>query len=290
MKLNNKLAKLAFSCSLLALMFSSGSEGKAGITEYNSNEICAIQSFSANNSVSDNELSEMRGGFIFSNGLKVDFGIAIRTMVDGIILSAMNINSDQLDKIDHNALQTIISVGNQKKNSAVSTPISVADGSGKIHTVSNNGKNVDVVLNNNGLNLGELKKLGEGIKKSVEEGVGATQQQQNSSDSNQALQTQQVEVGDVTIEPALIDVTTPNATVSDISGAVSAQQAAAAVTQEALANNNLPGVVTIIQNNLDNKLIQNLNIIDLQVSGLSNLRLTNLTPLINHQAVINNLR
>lgn len=65
----------------------------------------------------DTTLDTMRGGFITSNGMHIDFQLVTRSMVDNAILQETMIDSRALNNIDLNSLRTIVQVGDQNLSS-----------------------------------------------------------------------------------------------------------------------------------------------------------------------------
>jgi len=53
--------------------------------------------FEVASSADEEELSKQRGGFIFAGGLKIDFGLATTTAINGIIQSSLNLNTSNLN-------------------------------------------------------------------------------------------------------------------------------------------------------------------------------------------------
>ncbi len=197
-------------CSVIALMaISSGADATPEMSAYESYDFTAH-----NNVISDPELDKMRGGFLFSNGLKVDFGISIQTMVNGILVRELNLFSDRLDEVNPDELQTVIQVGNGN--------------------IAGGGNPSDSMPNDSGATNGQ----------------GVPQVQAN------------------TVQNQVNHVAAPDITVHN-----------------GIALGNIPGLSTIIQNNVDNALIQQFNVMDVKVSGFSGFRMQNLTPILNHQAI-----
>ena len=75
------------------------------------------QDFTSVQRLGDSELDVMRGGFITSNGMHIDFNLVTRTLVDNTVLQETIIDSRTLASIDPNSLRTIVQIGEQNISS-----------------------------------------------------------------------------------------------------------------------------------------------------------------------------
>lgn len=106
------------------------------------NQVAAFEDFEDSEEVVDNaQLSEIRGGFITSNGMQIDVGLVTRTIVDGLILSESRFNNDQLANIDPAELQTLVQVN---PNGANVRQLGLEDIPQVITVIQNNTNNVTI--------------------------------------------------------------------------------------------------------------------------------------------------
>lgn len=62
-------------------------------------------------SLSDEELDELRGGFVARNGMIIDFAFSTSTLVDGELIHHLVLNSADPGAINTDALHSIIQIG-----------------------------------------------------------------------------------------------------------------------------------------------------------------------------------
>ncbi len=108
-----------------------------------------------NNAVSNEDLSEMRGAFVSSNGMVIDFGLVTQTVINGNPVSQLEITSGQLNQINPSDLQKLIQVTEQ---SVDVRQLGIDDLPGVL-TVIQNSANDQLIQNFNILNL-EVENLG----------------------------------------------------------------------------------------------------------------------------------
>lgn len=90
-------------------------------------------------SLNDDELDNMRGGFITSNGMLIDFVFSTNTLVDGQLINQVVINSADPSTLNgslNNSLQKIIQVGDG--NSAFSEGVDINSLPNVLTIVQNN--------------------------------------------------------------------------------------------------------------------------------------------------------
>jgi|GEM_PF-4644561 len=79
--------------------------------------------FNKEQSLNDKELDEMRGGFLTSNGLIIDFAFSTSTLIDGQLINQIILNSSDPSLTSATSLRNIIQAG--EGNSAFSGKIDV---------------------------------------------------------------------------------------------------------------------------------------------------------------------
>lgn len=77
--------------------------------------------FNDEQSLNDEELDDLRGGFIASNGMIIDFALSTNTLVNGQLINQVLLNSVDQSAISSTSLQNIIQIG--EGNSAFSDTI-----------------------------------------------------------------------------------------------------------------------------------------------------------------------
>lgn len=80
--------------------------------------------FNEEQSLNDEELDDLRGGFITSNGMIIDFALSTNTLVNGQLINQVLLNSVDQSAISTTSLQNIIQIGDG--NSAFSDTIDLA--------------------------------------------------------------------------------------------------------------------------------------------------------------------
>lgn len=70
----------------------------------------AVDEFDEAALVSNEELSGMRGGFVTSNGLILDLGLATQTIVNGTIVEQTELSPEALRNVDPQTLRTLVRV------------------------------------------------------------------------------------------------------------------------------------------------------------------------------------
>lgn len=110
-------------------------------------------SFDVASIAQDSTLSEMRGGFVFAGGLKINFGLmSTTTIIDqvtqAVSKSTVNLSTDGLNGVTPQNLQQLIQAGagNQTAVPASNVPINVL-------TVVQNTANNQVIQNQNVLDI-----------------------------------------------------------------------------------------------------------------------------------------
>ena len=86
--------------------------------------------------LSDGELDEMRGGFITSNGMLIDFIFSTNTLVDGELINQVVLNSADPTSSLNSSLHKIVQIGDG--NSAFSEAVDVASLPNVLTIVQNN--------------------------------------------------------------------------------------------------------------------------------------------------------
>jgi hypothetical protein len=77
--------------------------------------------FEVASSADEEELSKQRGGFIFAGGLKIDFGLATTTAINGIIQSSLNLNTSNLNGALPKSLQDLVTAPTVQVTQTTST-------------------------------------------------------------------------------------------------------------------------------------------------------------------------
>ena len=90
--------------TLPLLIMGAGAPARAADNDFN-----AV--FSEEQSLSDNELDEMRGGFLASNGMVIDFIFSTNTLVDGQLVNQVVLNSADPSLTNADSLRNIIQIG-----------------------------------------------------------------------------------------------------------------------------------------------------------------------------------
>ena len=100
-------------------------------------------------SISDDDLSDMRGGFLFAGGLRLDFGLTSTTAINGVIKSSFSFNTSRFNGTLPVNLQQAIQVGTGNN---FTSPASAATSQTVLTLVQNTSNNA-VIQSSNVLNL-----------------------------------------------------------------------------------------------------------------------------------------
>ena len=92
--------------------------------------------------LNDDELDDLRGGFIASNGMIIDFALSTNTLVNGQLINQVLLNSVDQSAISTTSLQNIVQIG--EGNSAFSDTIDL-DSLPNVLTIIQNNLN-DITL------------------------------------------------------------------------------------------------------------------------------------------------
>ena len=92
--------------------------------------------FNQEQSLNDDELDDMRGGFIASNGMIIDFAFSTNTLVNGQLVNQVLLNSADQSAISTTSLQNIIQIG--EGNSAFNDAIDLTSLPNVLTIVQNN--------------------------------------------------------------------------------------------------------------------------------------------------------
>lgn len=111
--------------------FSAASEDFPIISE---NAFGAI--FNEEQSLKDEELDELRGGFLTSNGMTIDFAFSTNTLVDGQLINQVVLNSVDQSITGATSLRNIIQIG--EGNSAFSNSVDIGSLPNVLTIVQNN--------------------------------------------------------------------------------------------------------------------------------------------------------
>lgn len=199
--------------------------------------------------VADEELGAMRGGFRFSNGVTLDFALQIRSMVDGAVVHEKNLMGDSFKHSNPEDFRTVLQVGN---NNHADIPEAT-----KVNVTANGDVTTTTTPSTPTLTVGNSQdKQGGSAPQSLPQNNPVIA----SSGSN----------GGAGLPP----VTMPPVNIPSLESVLKGVNA-----------NNFPGMLTVIQNTLDNKTIQQFNILDVSVSNLAQYRLQALTAQINNTAL-----
>lgn len=125
---------LGFVTILLCGSFTSGSLAKDNFSG-------SEDFFSEENTLHDEDLDGMRGGFIASNGMVIDFAFSANTLVDGELINQVTLNNVDT-ALNSGALQNIVQIGN--KNSGFSGTIAPGDLPNVLTVIQNNLDNVTI--------------------------------------------------------------------------------------------------------------------------------------------------
>lgn len=103
----------------------------------------------ASATVSNNELSDIRGGFIDAGGMRIDFGLTTRTIVNGVVEREVTINTNgSSTSLKPSELQQVIQIGDKN----VALPGEIKNIPGLLTVIQNNVDNT-VIQNVNMLNV-----------------------------------------------------------------------------------------------------------------------------------------
>ena len=191
--------------------------------------------------VADEELSSMRGGFTFSNGLKLDFALKVQAAVDGAIVHSLDVIGKSNKYVKPEDFRTVIQVGEGNyADIPNSTKVKVGEGGGYAQEYKDG--------DHYSSHKPAPKDEGNGYVAEVPEAPDYGKYFSHNGKS--------FSPGEVVDVP----------TVSDLQAAVRHSGAT-----------NLPGVLTVIQNTLDNKVIQTLNVLDINVHNLNGYKMQQIT-------------
>lgn len=207
--------------------------------------------------VADEELSSMRGGFRFSNGLTLDFALKVQAAVDGGIVHTLDVIGNHAKDVKPEDFRTVIQVGEGNKADIPNTTKIKVGGGGSYTQEYRDGDRFS--------SYRPTKENDSDYVASPEVAVAETTEApdygRNFSHNGKSF-----------TPGAITGASVP--TMSDLQS----------VVRNAGATN-LPGVLTVIQNTLDNKVIQTLNILDINVSNLSKYKMQELTSQLNNPAL-----
>jgi hypothetical protein len=192
-------------------------------------------SFEVASAVDNNELSDMRGGFLFAGGLKIDFGLISITSINGIVKSSLSISSNNFKGVTlPPAMLQLLQNNNNNNNSNNSgtPPASNTQPQGGNNTNSNTPPTVQQLVQGNNNNPGSPPS-------NVQQLVLGS----NSNNSN-------------ITPPAMQMIQSGN------------NNSIGVLSNPTLSNTFL----TIFQNSANNAVIQNMNMISLTISNFSSFR------------------
>lgn len=89
--------------------------------------------------VANDSLKEVRGGFLTSSGMMVDVGLITRTLVDGVLVEQTRVNIGHPGNIDPSSLQTLVQVDD---NGATVSKLGLGDIPQIVNVIQNNQNNV----------------------------------------------------------------------------------------------------------------------------------------------------
>lgn len=209
-----------------------------------SNRDLGEREFAGLKPIADETLGMMRGGFVFSNGIKLDFALKVQSAIDGAIVHELNLVGDKFNDIKPGDLRTVIQVGD---NNYADIPhaTKIKEGGGGNYNNHDYGKN------------DEEKPYTKHHEENNYKGGGGNY---NNGPAN----------------PTYAAASVPTASVPTGITTASLQS-----TIQGMNAKDLPGILTVIQNSLDNKVIQHLNVLDVNVSNLGHYKLQALTAQIN---------
>lgn len=214
------------------------------------------QEFAGLKPVADEELADMRGGFRFSNGVNLDFALKIQSAVGGEVVRELNLHGNSFHDTDPEDFRTVIQVG--KHNDADiprTTKINVDENGNTTTTLSGGGKGNSNYSDAKGGSQPSFSGNGGGNSSGGGGGSGGSHY---------------VPSG-MSFVP---EVNVPKMEMSSLQSALKGVDA-----------NNLPGILTVIQNTLDNTTIQHFNILDVNVSNLAQYKLQAITSQIGNPAL-----
>lgn len=90
--------------------------------------------FDVASTVSDEELSTQRGGFITMGGMMIEFGLTTRTIIDGITQNDISISSESLQQITPEALRQVTQIG---PNNNIAALDALANNPGLLNVIQN---------------------------------------------------------------------------------------------------------------------------------------------------------
>lgn len=213
--------------------------------------------------IADEELSSMRGGFRFSNGLTLDFALKVQAAVDGGIVHTLDVIGGAAKDVRPEDFRTVIQVGKGNKADIPNTTKIKVDEGGSYAQELRDGDRF------RSYRPPEKKENSGGGYSAAPESVP------------------QVEVAE-TQEPDYGKYFSQNGRSFSPGPVASASVPTMGDLQTAVRNagaTNLPGVLTVIQNTVDNKVIQTLNVLDINVHNLSGYKMQQITSQINSPAL-----
>lgn len=130
------LTATAISSSAFAYNEYAGDSYSSEPVEVSVHEVADFESAGAvfnSEAVSDEELSDMRGGYLLAGGLKIDFAINSQTLVDGVLQNEVGFSTKDLSPDVPSS--TIISIG---ENNVISKESIVGQDVGSVLTIIQN--------------------------------------------------------------------------------------------------------------------------------------------------------
>ncbi len=143
------LSRLTQSAATVALLLSLAMPAHAFIDDVPDSGADAEAFFGAENKVSDEELSGMRGAYIDANGLEVNFTLTTQTIIDGRVVHEVRLTPQVTPTFNVNDLSKLVRVGEGN----IAYPQELLNDANRIMTVIQNTNDNTVIQNLNLLDL-----------------------------------------------------------------------------------------------------------------------------------------
>lgn len=241
--------------------------------------------------VGDKELAASRGGFVTSSGLRIDFGFNQKTLVDGNVVDEKSISSGLRNQINEQVRREVQDTVKQIKQELVGGQHVLHDGlqedyglepdlkisdltkDNHVRRIVVDGSSADVDLDSLDYSKHSLKELN--LPKLLGSG-GIYKHTPDNTDHEKGKNSKNANInidhgGDDSFLKTLIQVGDNNVFFNNNADALDAME----------------GLVTVIQNSADNKTIQNLNILDLNVSDFGKYKDSQVGVAVNQQLLLN---